>query len=72
MKRIDYFWPRAALQITGIVFLTQVIVETIAERKPGFEWVLPACGLAFALAILWTTFAIVWNIFQSRQKKGQQ
>jgi hypothetical protein len=29
MKRIDYFWPRAATQISGIVFISQAIIEVI-------------------------------------------
>ena len=59
MKRIDYFWPRAALQISGIVLLTQVLVEFICVRKEGFDWVLPACALAFALSCTWVMTAIV-------------
>ncbi len=63
MKRIDYFWPRAAVQITGIVFFTQVILEIsgLAQRKTGLEWVLPVCAGLFAASVAWTLYAIIKN-----------
>ena len=53
MKRIDYFWPRAIFQITWVVLLTQTIVELLGERKSGYEWVMPACGIAFSISAIW-------------------
>jgi hypothetical protein len=67
MKRIDYFWPRAALQITGIVFFVQLLTEVIGNRKPGFEWVLPVCTAAFVMAFLWVIYALVVNTLQARE-----
>ena len=61
MKRIDYFWPRAAVKVTAIVFFSQLLIEVIANRKQGFEWVLPVCGALFAAAVAWTLYAVVMN-----------
>ena len=75
MKRIDYFWPRAALQISGIVLLTQVLVEFICVRKEGFDWVLPACALAFALSCTWvmTTDPLAWaKALKAREEAGEK
>lgn len=66
MKRIDYFWPRAATKITGIVFISQVLTEIIGFRKPEFDWVLPMCGLLFMSAIVWTLYAVVVNAIRAR------
>lgn len=63
MKRYDYFWARASIQITGIVFVSQLITELsgIAVREPGFEWVIYACGVAFFAAILYSFILILLN-----------
>lgn len=61
MKRIDYFWPGAALKVTAIVFFTQLLIEVIASRKPGFEWVLPLCGALFAMSLAWVLYALAMN-----------
>ena len=66
MKRIDYIWLRAATQISGIVFITQAIIEVIGVRKEGFEWVFPACAFAFAISCTVTILAIVWNAIRAR------
>lgn len=66
MKRIDYFWPRAATQISGIVLITQAIHEVITVRKEGFEWVFPACAFAFAISCTLTIASIVWNAIRAR------
>ena len=62
-KKIGYFWARCALQLTGIIFLSQTVVEVagIATRKPGFEWVYPACATAFAMSCVWTLVIILLN-----------
>jgi hypothetical protein len=67
-KRYDYYWVRIATQLTGIVFLTQILAEVsgIVQRKPGFEWVLPTCGAAFALAMLYAVVLIVLNALHER------
>ena len=61
MKRIDYFWPRTAVQVTGMVFVVQAITEVLATRKPEYEWVFLASACAFAASVLWTIGCIVWN-----------
>ena len=58
---INYFWPRTAMQITSTVLLVQIVGEVIGHRKPGFEWVLPATGVLFAVACLWALSAVVRN-----------
>lgn len=68
MKRIDYFLPQAATQITGIIFFAQLLTEVVGNRKPGFEWVTPASGALFAMAIAWTLYAVVVNAIRA---KGQ-
>ncbi len=67
MKRIDYFWPRAAVQITGIVFVTQMLFELsgIGTRKPGFEWVIYACASAFMASLMYAGAAIAINAWRS-------
>ena len=63
MKRLDYFWARALLTITGIVFMSQMVVEMggPAPRKPGFEWVIYACGGAFGAALLYAAALVLLN-----------
>jgi hypothetical protein len=66
MRRIDYFWPRAATQISGIVFISQAIIEVIGVRKEGTEWVFLACAIAFAISCTVTILAIIWNTIGAR------
>ncbi len=66
MKRIDYFWPRVAMQITGIPLLVELIQEVVGNRKPGFEWVLQALALAFVVACGWCVYAVVRNAIRAR------
>ena len=68
MKRIDYFWPRALVQITGIVFVTQLIFELsgIGTRKPEFEWVIYACGAAFLASGSYAMAVIAINTWRSK------
>ncbi len=66
MKRIDYFWPRAATQVTGVIFLVQLLTEVIGNRKPGFEWILPVCGGLFVSAAAWSLYAVVINAIRAR------
>ena len=63
MKKLDYFWPRTVMTITGVVFFTQLIMEIsgVIPRKAGYEWVLPALGLAFGVSLLIAVVAIVLN-----------
>jgi Ni,Fe-hydrogenase I cytochrome b subunit len=67
MKRYDYFWARIATQLTGIVFITQLLIEVAgAQRKPGFEWVVLACGGAFAVAVFYSLALIALNAISAR------
>ena len=69
-KKIDYFWAKAIVQITGIVFLSQVIVEMLAYRKPGFEWVVYACGAAFFVSMLYAAILILINAMRTREREA--
>lgn len=66
MKHIDYFWPRAVVQVTGIIHIVQLLTEVVGNRKPGFEWVTPASGALFAMAIAWALYAVVVNAIRAR------
>lgn len=70
MKRVGYFIPRVGVQITGIVFMTQVVTEVIATRKQGFEWVLPASAIAFGLAVAAGVACVVWNSVEAAKQGG--
>lgn len=63
MNLIDYFWPRALCQITGIVFLSQLIIEVtgIATRKPEYDWVIYACGAAFLASLIFAVAVVFIN-----------
>jgi hypothetical protein len=61
MKKIDYFWLRAAVHITAIVFAVQCVTEVVAARKPEYEWVFWASLCAFAASVLCSVGAVVWN-----------
>ena len=69
MKKYDYHWQRAATTITGIIFTTQLLSEVVSNRKPGYEWVLPASGILFTLAIIWSIYTIIVNAAQKRYTK---
>jgi hypothetical protein len=67
MKRTDYFWPRISVQIyTGIVFVTQMIVEFLGARLPGFEWVIYACAAAFFASLSYAFLVIIINALLER------
>ena len=66
MKRIDYFWPQAALKITSIVFFSQAFVEFIFVRKAGYEWIFPFCAALWAASVIWVLFSIGWNAIREK------
>ena len=68
MKRIDYFWPGTAAQITSIVFVVQAITEVVGTHKPGYEWVFLASSCVFAASVLWLIGCIVWNAYLRSMK----
>lgn len=73
MKRIDYFLPGILFKITGVVFLTQLLIEVggIAQRKPGFEWVIYACGGAFLASCVYLIVALVLNALVETKQLGK-
>lgn len=68
IKRIDYFFPRAAVQIFGILFFTQLITDFIATRKAGYEWVIYICGIAFLLSLVWSLTVIFLNSVNRKEQ----
>jgi hypothetical protein len=61
--RHDYFWANMAAQVTYGAFISQLALEVsgAVTRTPGFEWVLPVCGVAFAAATIWSAVLITLN-----------
>ena len=72
MKRIDYFWPRVAVLISSLVFFSQVLVEAFGAMKEGFEWVLAASAIAFALSCASSVFALIWNALSQNVEEHTQ
>lgn len=69
MKHYDYYWQRIITTITGIIFITQLLTELVANRKPGYEWVLPLTGTLFALALLWSIFSVIINAIKKSKEE---
>jgi hypothetical protein len=67
MKKYDYFVARTLLKITGIVFLSQLMLEVsdVISRKPGLEWVIYACGAAFTASLIYSVALILLNAIKS-------
>ena len=63
MKRLSYYPARSAVIITGIVLISQIMVEMggPVSRKPEFWWVIYACAGAFAVSTLCAITTVVWN-----------
>lgn len=61
MKRFDYFWPQILVKISGITFLSQMIVYLSGSRTSEFEWVIYVCGAVFFLSVLYALVAVVLN-----------
>lgn len=53
MRRIDYFWPRVAIQVTGSVFLFQLLNTAIGNSKQELDWLMPLSGVFFLSALGW-------------------
>lgn len=62
-KKYSYAIARNSTHLTGIIFINQFLIEMsgFVKRQPGYEWVLPACGFAFFLAITYSVCLIVIN-----------
>lgn len=65
-KRMDYYWPKTALFITSVMGVTNILAGFVTTPKPGSEWFLPAVGVAWLIALLWTVFAIAYNAATTR------
>lgn len=63
MKKYDYTLARILFKLTGIIFITQLLLEVsgIIVRKQGYEWVLPACGIALLLATAYAGILVLLN-----------
>jgi hypothetical protein len=63
MKRLSYYPARAAVKITSIVLISQIMVEMggPVSRKPEFWWVIYACAGAFVLSALYAIAVVVRN-----------
>jgi hypothetical protein len=61
--RFDYCWANTSTQVTGYVFISQLALDAsgAVTRTPGFEWVLPVCGVAFATSVFYSAVLIVLN-----------
>jgi hypothetical protein len=66
MKKIDYFFPRNAVVLTGVTFVSICISEMQGKIYPGYEWGLIASAGAFAASVLWAIGCIVWNAWRSK------
>ena len=71
MKRHDYSTARNLNIITGVVFFSQFASEVngFIIRKPGFEWVVYACGGAFLLSIIYSMVLILLNVKNEHDKE---
>ena len=63
MKRLSYYPARATVTITGIILISQIMVEMggPVSRKPEFWWVVYACAGAFVLSALYAIAVVAWN-----------
>lgn len=61
MKRIDYFWPRAAFQITGTVFVAQLVTLPLVEWTESKAWAVAVSGAALVAATVWGVWAVYRN-----------
>lgn len=68
-RRYSYFYSRIAVEVTGIMFLVQIIAESVGDRRPGFEWIIPVCGGAFAISICYAICLILLNARNGCNKK---
>jgi len=69
MKRYEYSIARSLNVITGIIFFSQLFMEVsgIIKRKPGFEWVIYACGGAFLMALIYAAVLILLNARHNKE-----
>lgn len=59
----SYSAARSLLTITATVLFSLLALEWsgVIIRKPGMEWVLPVCSVAFALAVLYANVLVILN-----------
>ena len=63
MKRYNYSIALSLNCFTGVIFILQFILEFggLINRKPGYELVVPICGVAFLLSIIYSFVSILLN-----------
>lgn len=63
MKRYDYYTSRQLVNMTGVIFWSQVILQVlgIIERKPEFDFILPLCGIIWIASIVYAITLVVLN-----------
>ena len=59
------------VQITGIVFASQLVIELsgIVTRKPGMEWVVPACAVAFLSSLIYAAAVVAINAWREKSAR---
>jgi len=67
--KYNYYLSRQLVTITSIVFLSQLFIEVtgVVERKPEFEFILPACAILWIISI---SYALSLIILNARKQKG--
>lgn len=66
MKRIDYNLPRQLFIFASCVFIPQLFVELVGERKPEFYWVFPMSAGIFAAACAFVLYALIMNSIKTK------
>ena len=61
MKRIDYFWPRVAFQITGAAFVTQLVLLPVGDWTESRAWAVAGSVAAQVASTVWASWAVYRN-----------
>jgi hypothetical protein len=72
MKKHSYGLARSLTSITGVIFISQGVLDLvgIVDRKPGFELLVPVCGAAFAGAVIYSLVLLALNTNARRKEEG--
>jgi len=62
MKRIDYFWPRTAVAVSGVLFMTNAVLTATVGWSGKWLWLL---GIVYAASLLYAVVAIVINTIRT-------
>ena len=66
MKRIDYFWPRTTVAVSGVLFMTNAVLTTTVGWSGKWLWLL---SIAFGSSLLYALVAIVINTIHALDEK---